>query len=240
MVAPNPLLRVPPSGPLADSNDGTLTPPLDGIAGYLFHVSDYDEEAVLPEGLGDESTSGVIIGPSDSSNPTYGVFYRAGHTKITSGGVTSTTHADTFSPDDDGAAAFEFTEGVWLVEAELSAGYNTAGPTALTDGGAVAANIYLVNDTTGAILNFDGSNDKLSLAQPFVAAASHPGANTVLVRGLINVTKAILDLNGGPISSFALVMQRYTLAGSSLGAYSSASGWLAFNRESNLVIRRYA
>lgn len=239
MAAPNPSLRISPSGPLAGGN----TPPLSEYAGAEFLA---DQEVVAPGTL---AYLTARIGPSDVTNaPT--AFLKRGGTAPQSGTIADQLESNMIpmgvaASEQAASDALGMSAGLWLVEAVISMGFNTSLPAANEHGG-LRANFEVVSDDSSvlksvAAIGLDNTPRAVGAAPVILTAAQVGIVHSTVFRQIVPISQAEVDANnsvvpeGTPFRGLQCRLQR--VAGSS--AYTANSGWLEFTRNCRLSFRRF-
>lgn len=224
MVAPNPQVRISPSGALAGSSapDG-LAPPLDGMAGAFFQLAD---DHAAPAGGYSSARIGPVGGASDHVPSAW--LYK-GIQPVAGAGNRSEFEA--LDADSD---SLEMGIGKWIVEASLTVGFESSAPTGAANGAALACSFQLLNDAGAPVGTAD--TDTVSII-PSQGSVGLGVVRTTIVRGILEVTQALIDANGGPLTGVQLFMTRQD--SDDAGSYGTSSGWLQFSHESTLSIKLY-
>lgn len=222
MVAPNPKLRISPSGPLAGDAD-----PLKEFAGVAFGA-DGDADYI------------AHLGPAAFSNPAdlRVEFYRADGPVPVTGNPAQQIALDPLNSD-----TFDLTEGVWLVEAVISCGFNTSGPLEAgvwgdldvvfhalnTAGNPVASSTNVLSPIPRGVYNSnEGDEDDYGLN------------HSTVKRALLTVSPEAVTANSSqPLPGLAMAVVRTDGQASTVGDYTSSSGWLEFTRDVSISVRRY-
>lgn len=228
MVAPNPQLRISPSGPLTTAT----TNPLAEYSGAIFQ-SEYGEAEHIarigPEGtfVANEAVCYLVRAGNSAPQPSVAP-------KI----ITPMYGAP---PSEDVSEAFEFGKGIWLVEAVITCGFNTSEANAVDQSGALRATFSLLKDDGAASSSFP---TPLSLIpNPGGDAAvtnSMTAIHTMVFQATMEVTEAhISDNNNLPLRGLSCMLERLDSIEAIAQTYSTASGWLEFTSDCALKIRRF-
>lgn len=234
MVAPNPQLRIPPSGPLAGPN----TNPLAEFAGALYKSSFIDNE-------GAEHIA--RIGPTDG-----GTFYQPAHVDVcylARGGsapqpsvgnkiITPMIGAQPSPiPSDD----FEFGVGIWLVEAIITCGFNTNVPATFDAAGGLAATFSILNADGSVATAFPSAGGLMSLAGGnALTQTSFRLIHSGKFQAAIPITNDMLAANANlPFKGLSCMLERTVTTEAIASIYSTSSGYLEFTSDCSLSIKRF-
>lgn len=213
MTAPNPALRIAPSGPPTTGS----TDPLIDYAGSTFksvNTSDASLEDLF-----------FIAAPDATER-------RIARQNAPQAG----TIAAEFAPVGGNADAdsFSFGAGTWLVEAQLASGFSTDVPAATNATGVLRVQMELVNDANAVVQTVEASagsaiGPKLSGAGPSVA----------LYQAFFTITADQVLANGGPFKGVQVVVNRQAGNYSQFQLYDATSGDLFFWNDCLLSVRRF-
>lgn len=220
MTAPNPLLRISPSGPLTTGEtdplieyagialqaENSTVPAAEAIAsiGALGAIGAFANPLVLP----------MVPGPTTVAGTPRGKFSVIG-----------------------GAAGFSFGAGEWIVEGVIQVGYATDGPTSGSNSGGLRVTAQIVGDdnlvkTAAASPIFFGPRSGPDSAPSFVASRAQPFGVSVFI------SQAQVNANGGPFTGLQLTLERATGTSPEL-VYDANSGLLEIQNGSRVTVRRY-
>lgn len=219
-----PKLRISPSGPLTVGD----TEPLREYAGAFFvgPLAGQAQSTIMDARIGPSGLGGTVAKFSD-----YLYFTRAGKPQ-----PTDTTHTKgEFSALDAGSDAFTMGAGLWLVEANISCGYNSAPPT---------SNEYGVLNMVAKFLKDDGTTsvEVFTTRGSIVTKAIAPlpsNSEFDIMRAMVEVTPAAIAANNNqPLSGVALQIVRASSGNGSYSIYGTSSGWLEFSMSCGFSIKR--
>lgn len=227
MVAPNPQLRISPSGPLAESSDdGGLAPPLDGMAGNLYGITPTGPTAQIID-----ASIGPSTGPADKTSYCY----------LYSGSVNPDSNKINGQLNLFGlSSGVNYGAGIWLVEADLEVGFTTS-EAQLNFAGKLLMNTYLAN-ADGSFVKADVDDGSVygsvvTLGGVDSASSSFPTMKAVAYKSLVQLTEADIETAGGELTSVRLRLQRAT-APNPVGAYGADSGYLQIGINGTVRVRR--
>ncbi len=230
MVAPNPNVRIAPSGPIAGAED-----PFNQYAGAFFQVQGYNGNAA--------NYSPAKIGPSSSGDfADRAYLVKDGATQGVNIGAKSVAimDGDTVSQD------FRLGVGKWIVEASLQCGYDTTIPDIQTYGRVRIA--FQTIDNAGVVIEDNIVDENSVLARGVIDGSSQsPSAaewgvvNSGTFKKVIEITEAMILANGGnDFQAPQIELTRLDSNDGNLGDYGTTSGWLEFPRVSNnMTVRRF-
>ena len=220
MTAPNPALRISPSGP---PTTGDTNPLIDyaGISLSSRNASSATDEVLAsigPLGAGGSLATPLVIPRT--------------------GKPTNVVSPQAFLTPQGAAADFAFGAGEWLVEGEIQMGYLTDGPTGPTNAGAL--------QITAQVVGNDNLVKASAVSPTYLGPRSggDSGVNFVSSRGQkfsvpVTITPAMVDANGGPLSGFQLSINRLSGTNVAYSAFDFNSGDLSILNGTSCTVRRY-
>ncbi len=219
MAAPNPGLRVPPSGPPVKGD----TTPFQEYAGAQF-------KAVNTTTAADEICFSI-------NAPDANVFAIARENAPQASSPAAEYQPVNANADADG---FKFGEGTWLVEAEMAMGFTTDGPTAGNNSGAIEVVVAVIKDDNTELKTVTAAASS-ALPKPAALGASGAGVRQVLFRAYVTITADEVqnDNGGGDFSGLEIRLRRLSGTNAEVGTYDANSGQLKVWNDSGLSIRRY-
>jgi hypothetical protein len=232
MAAPNPLVRISPSGPILAGD----SPPLDAIlaeyAGYTYITNG-------PVG----SYVSAKIGPANAPADVSGVCFISLINGPADIQAASKNGSAQFRPLNGDMDTFNgFTVGSWLVEANLTLGFNTSAAH-LGAFGTLTANALAVNNSNVTVAS--GSTQVPSVIPRAIQGAT-PGAqadglaHSLTMKMVVVITEALIEANAGlPIPGMSLVLIRGDSSNGAVGNITNDSGYLEFGSDTKVTIKRY-
>ena len=223
MAAPNPVLRVSPSGPPTVAK----TDPLFQYSGKQYQNSNGQYLAK--------------IGPSNATNPDeLAIVFSKGDGPLPTG-LGDATHVVLNQLVGD-SADFNLGVGTYLCEAQISCGFNTSNPAVIDAWGQLDCAFFATGDAGQKLA--DGA---VVTQTPIPRGVVHTGGgagsldglvHSVTVRQILEVTPAMIAANGNKdLPGFGMKVVR--AAGPGSNVYSADSGWLEFTNNTTLFVRKY-
>lgn len=227
MPSPNPQLRISPSGPFTDGD----TDPLREYAG---EVNTFNDPA------GNEYIG--VLGPSGAPDDTTHVVLQ----RASSPQPTDYAQVVALPPLNNGGV-LTFGEGVWLVEAQISCGFNTSWPDSDDSWGDIALSARLGLNAAPNTIQKSASmgvspipRGILNTVTATQSIVDNGVSHSVTKFTTIKITADDIAANGGhPFSSLGVVVSRVSATAVGVGSLNTGSGWLELTRDCSLSVRRY-